>query len=57
MHEKRFWVVRSPSSGIEIPIYLETLAETFRREGWVVTPLPLAALAVWAAERVGPKGS
>lgn len=42
--QRHFWVVRASPGGIEVPILCEQDAETFRRVGWEVTRLPLAAL-------------
>jgi hypothetical protein len=46
MHEdqQHFWVVRSPFSGLEVPVLQEEVAETFRRAGWEVEEEPLASL-------------
>jgi hypothetical protein len=41
---QHFWVVRSPFSGLEIPVLQEDVAGTFREHGWEATRLPLAAL-------------
>lgn len=42
--QPHFWVVRSPFSGVEVPVLQDDVAETFRKAGWEVNRLPLATL-------------
>lgn len=42
--QPHFWIVRSPISGVEVPVLQDDVAETFRRAGWEVNRLPLATL-------------
>jgi hypothetical protein len=42
--DRHFWLVRNQDGEIEVPVLQQEVAETFRKAGWKVTRLPMAAL-------------